>query len=75
MFGPMRRMLYLRPIFWISSWPSWLPVSAKPDGMRTAPGICFSPHSINAPATNFAGMAKTATSMTPGTSLTDLKAL
>jgi hypothetical protein len=47
---------------------------AKPDGIRTAPGICFSPHSVSAAATNFAGIANTAVSMTPGTSLTLLYA-
>ena len=50
------------------------PVSAKPDGMRMAPGIFFSPTSIDACATNFAGIANTATSMSPGTSLTLLYA-
>ena len=42
--------------------------------MRTAPGIFFSPHSATAAATNLAGIAKTATSMSPGTSLTLLYA-
>ena len=44
----MRRTPYLRPMSWISFWPSTLPVSAKPDGMSTAPGIFFSPHSTSA---------------------------
>ena len=44
MLGPIRRTSYLRPIAWISCWPSTLPVSAKPDGISTAPGIFFSPH-------------------------------
>ena len=44
MFGPISRTPYSRPIAWISFWPSTLPVSAKPEGMRTAPGIFFSPH-------------------------------
>ncbi len=74
MFGPIRRTLYLRPISWISFWPSTLPVSAKPDGISTAPGIFFSPHSTSAAATNLAGIANTATSISPGTSLTLLYA-
>ena len=64
------RTPYLRPIAWISCWPSTLPVSAKPDGISTAPGTFFSPHSVSAAATNFAGIANTATSTGPGTSLT-----
>ena len=46
-----------------------------PEGMRTAPGMPFSPHSASAPGTKAAGMAKTATSITPSTSLTELYAL
>ncbi len=70
MFGPIMRMLYLRPISTSSSCPSWLPVSAKPEGIRMAPAIFFSPHSISAPATSLAGIANTAVSISPGTSLT-----
>ena len=70
----MRRTPYLRPMSWISFWPSTLPVSAKPDGMSTAPGIFFSPHSTSAAATNLAGIANTATSTSPGTSFTLLYA-
>ena len=40
----MRRTPYLRPTATTSSWPATLPVSAKPDGISTAPGIFFSPH-------------------------------
>ncbi len=75
MLGPIRRTPYFCPIAWISFCPSTLPVSANPDGIRTAPGIFFSPHSTSAAATNFAGIANTATSIVPGTSLTLLYAL
>src|ERR1700738_2448582 len=68
MFGPIRRMPYLRAMATISPWPSTFPVSAKPEGMRTAPGMCFSPTSTRAWATNFAGIAKTEISTLPGTS-------
>ena len=47
----------------------------KPDGISTAPGIFFSPTSVSACATNLAGIANTATSMSPGTSFTLLNAL
>ena len=70
MFGPIRRMLYLRPISASSSCIACWPVSAKPDGISTAPAIFFSPHSISAPATSLAGIANTAVSMSPGTSFT-----
>jgi hypothetical protein len=70
MFGPIRRILYFLPTSTISACSSGAPASAKPDGISTAPGICFSPHSVSAPATNFAGIANTAVSITPGTSLT-----
>ena len=46
MFGPIRRTLYFLPISTISACNSGAPASAKPDGIRTAPGIFFSPHSI-----------------------------
>ena len=74
MFGPISRTPYLRAISTNSTWPAMLPVSAKPDGMRMAPAIFFSPTSINAPGTNLAGIANTAMSMLPGTSLTLLYA-
>jgi hypothetical protein len=43
-----------------------LPISAKPDGIITAPAIFFCPTSSIAAATNFAGIAKMATSMSAG---------
>ncbi len=70
MFGPISRTSYLRAMATSSSCPARLPVSAKPDGISTAPGIFFSPTSVSAAAQNFAGIANTATSITPGTSLT-----
>ncbi len=57
-----------RAIATISSWSSWLPVSAKPEGISTAAGTFFSPTSRSACGTNFAGTANTATSTSPGTS-------
>jgi hypothetical protein len=47
-----------------------LPVSPKPEGIRMAPAIFFSPHSFSAPATSAAGIANTAVSISPGTSFT-----
>src|SRR3954467_3612928 len=58
MFGPIMRMLYLRPIATSSSWPSWLPVSAKPEGMRMAAAVFFSARSVRGPATGLAGIAR-----------------
>src|ERR1019366_7987532 len=69
-FGPMSRTPYFRPISTNSFCPATFPVSANPEGISTAPAIFFSPTSISALATILAGMANTATSMSPGTSLT-----
>ena len=65
------RMPYLRPMATSSSCSSCCPVSAKPEGISTAPAIFFSPHSTRAAATNLAGMANTAVSISPGTSFTE----
>jgi hypothetical protein len=65
----------LRAISTISFWPSTFPVSANPDGIMIAPATPFSPTSSSEAATNLAGIAKTATSRSPGTSATLLYAL
>ncbi len=70
MFGPMSRTPYFCPIATNSFWPATLPVSANPEGINMAPAIFFSPTSTSACATNFAGIANTAMSISPGTSLT-----
>ena len=69
MFGPRMRTPCLRAIATTSSCSSMLPVSPKPDGMRIAPAAPFLPTSSSAAGTNFAGMANTATSTSPGTSV------
>ena len=59
-------------------WPAFplaLHVAGLANRNGTAPGTPFSPHSVNACATNLAGMANTATSMSPSTSLTERYAL
>ncbi len=75
MFGPSSRTPCRSAIATISAWSSCSPVSANPDGMRTALGIPLRPTSSSAEATNLAGIAKTATSTSPGTSVTLLYAL
>jgi hypothetical protein len=66
----MKRTPYLRPIATSSAWPSTLPDSANTELIGTAPGISFFPTSGRASATNFAGITKTATSISPSTSST-----
>ncbi len=75
MFGPSSRMPCRSAIATISSWRACSPVSANPEGISTAFGMPLRPTSSSADATNFAGMAKTATSTSPGTSVTLLYAL
>ena len=70
MFGPIKRTLCSRATRTTSACSSCSPISAKPEGMSTAPGTPFAPHSATAPATSGAGMQNTATSTSPGTSMT-----
>lgn len=75
MLGPRRRTPCRSAIATISSWSSCSPVSAKPEGISTALGMFLRPTSSRDEATNLAGIAKTATSTSPGTSVTLLYAL
>lgn len=57
-----------RAIATTSSCNAMFPVSPNPDGMRIAPATPLAPASSSAFGTNCAGIAKMATSTSPGTS-------
>ena len=68
MFGPTKRTPCSRAVVTSCCWSSTSPVSEKPEGIRMAVAIPWSPTFAIESTTNLAGMQNTATSTPSGRS-------